>query len=121
MKKAKKSRVREAAEAYVRANYHFRFGSRKFSNEATDWLTAAEDELFLAVTGEKDPVHAAEALGIDHEKEQEEGRRLLAEYRARTFGEKPTKRKKPTSKKLPKPTKKKKAKKKAKSLPKFFS
>lgn len=58
------SELREAAEAWVRASWHFRHGPHAYTNESQKWLIRAERRLRVAAAGEANAHAAAAALGV---------------------------------------------------------
>ena len=58
------SRLRKAAEAWVRAEWHFRCGPNAFQEREAVWYCDATDELRQVLTGEIDLDVAAKSLGV---------------------------------------------------------
>jgi hypothetical protein len=58
------SKLRDAADAWVRAEYLFRCGPDCYSSATAKWFEMANDELRRALTGESDLERAATVTGV---------------------------------------------------------
>ncbi len=56
------SRLQMLVERWIRADYEFRFGRRRYTRLTTDWLLEAEDILRRAITKKKTLKEAHEVL-----------------------------------------------------------
>lgn len=62
--------LERAVAAWIRADHLFRYGPRAYSSNCADWLCEAEDNLRLALTGEKDSHRAARVLSLEAPKQR---------------------------------------------------
>lgn len=68
------SKLREAIEAWIRAEFLFRLGPFAYEDEPTKWYLEAEDRMRKAVSGEADLTEAARAIGVEVDELEEQRR-----------------------------------------------